>query len=268
MSVASSPDFEIGAATDPGRKRRGEPNQDALLVLPAESGRPPLLGVADGMGGHVGGAEASRLVVEAIAACYRHTEKIDSPPTILLDCLKEAHRVLLARAQERPDLASMGSTVALALITGGQVYAANVGDSRVYLLHGQEMIQLSYDHSVVADLVRAGQLTPLEALRSPKRNRLTQSLSPKRKEVTPFIAQAPFAEEDTLLLCSDGLWSVVSEAVIQAVTQELPPQEAAEKLMALVLAQGAPDNVTVVIARRRGAQKAKSYKEDETNPGL
>ena len=130
------------------------------------------------------------------------------------------------------------------------------------------MQQLSYDHSVVADQIRAGKLTPLQALRSPKRNRLTQSLTPRRKEINPFFYQAPFSSGDILLLCTDGLWGVVSEAIVQAVALELPPQEAAEKLVALTLASGAPDNVTVVIARRRGVKVAVSYDEDETNPGV
>ncbi len=272
MNVLSpEPQFsplEVGAATDPGRKRRGEPNQDALLVLPAEGERPPLFIVADGMGGYKGGAEASHLIVEQAAACYRQAGFPADLPDLLRECLFAAHRALIERAAADPELASMGSTAALAVISGGRVYAANVGDSRIYLLRGREMTQLSYDHSVVADQVRAGALTPLQALRSPKRNRLTQSISPKRKEITPYVTEAAFGEGDVLLLCSDGLWGVVSEPVIQAVALELPPQEAAEKLVALTLASGAPDNVTVVIARRAGTAHLVPSGEDETNPGL
>lgn len=268
MTPAPFLDLETGAATDPGRKRRGEPNQDALLVLPAEAERPPLFIVADGMGGHAGGAEASRLVVEAIVACYRKAERVPDPPALLKECLVQAHQALIEHARGHASLASMGSTAVLAIIDGGQVTIANVGDSRAYLLHGREVTQLSYDHSVVADQVRAGALTLLQALRSPKRNRLTLSISPKRKEINPYIAQSAFGEEDTLLLCTDGLWGVVSEAIMQAVALELPPQAAAEKLAALTLASGAPDNVTVVIARWRGAKIAASYDDDDTNPGL
>jgi serine/threonine protein phosphatase PrpC len=268
LSAFPGQSLELGAATDAGRKRRGEPNQDSHLVLPAEGDRPPMFIVADGMGGHAGGAEASRLVVETIAAHYRRVEKISDPLALLKDCLFQAHQALIAHVKGHPTLASMGSTAVLAIVDGGQVYIANVGDSRAYLLHGREVIQLSFDHSVVGDQIRLGRLTPLEALRSPKRNRLTQSISPKRKELDPYLAQSPFGEDDTLLLCTDGLWGVVTEAIMQAVALEIPPQEAADKLVALTLASGAPDNVTVVTARRRGAKITASYDDDETNPGL
>lgn len=263
-----SQSLETGSATDPGRKRGGEPNQDAVLVLQPEGGRPPLFIVADGMGGHAGGVEASHLVVEAIATRYRQMEKISDPSTLLKDCLLQAHQALIAHANSHPGLASMGSAAVVAMIDGGQVTVANVGDSRAYLLHDREMTQLSYDHSVVADQVRAGRITPLQALRSRKRNRLTLSISPKRREINPYSAQAAFGEEDTLLLCSDGLWGVVPETIMQAVALEMPPQKAAEKLVAYTLASGAPDNVSAVIARKRGAKTAAAYDEDDTNPGL
>jgi len=314
MMLASliPPDLEIGSATDPGLKRRGEANQDAILIDPAEGSRPPLFIVADGMGGHAGGALASKLVAEAIADHYCQAGDYRDLPALLGRCLLHAHQVLAEYAARQPEYASMGSTAALAVLLGKQVFIANVGDSRVYLIRGHpsasdaptlvsqpkrskpksktlgawlrrirggkrshldkdksftdlSMQQLSYDHSVVADQIRAGKITPLQALRSPKRNRLTQSLTPRRKEIAPFINQTAFAEEDTLLLCSDGLWGVVSEEIIHAVTLELPPQKAAEKLVALALARGAPDNVTVAIARRRGA-KAAVAPDDETNP--
>jgi protein phosphatase len=319
MTSASIPDIETGAATDAGRKRRGEPNQDAILVLPAENGRPPLFIVADGMGGHAGGALASKLVVETIVEHYCQAGNYRDLTVLLGDCLQRAHRALADRAAGQPEYSSMGSTAVLAVLQGGQVFIANVGDSRAYLIRdrqadsdaptlvrqsikprpiffsvrarlrrilgGQQsrreknktvpevdlaMQQLSYDHSVVADQIRAGKLTPLQALRSPKRNRLTQSLTPRRKEINPFFRQALFSTGDTLLLCSDGLWGVVSEAIMQAVALELPPQEATEKLVALTLASGAPDNVSVIVARWRGIERpVKADPElDDTNPGL
>ncbi len=268
MITAFFPDLETGAAIDPGRKRRGEPNQDALLVLPAEAERPPLFIVADGMGGHAGGALASKLVVEAIADHYRQAGDYRDLPALLGDCLQRAHKALADRAASRPEYSSMGSTAVLAILQGGQAFIANVGDSRAYLLHGREMIQLSYDHSVVADQIRAGKLTPLQALRSPKRNRLTQSISPKRKEINPYIARSAFGEDDTLVLCTDGLWGVVTESILQAVALELPPQEAAEKLVQQAVSYGGPDNVSVIIARWRETQITALYDDDDTKPGL
>ncbi len=311
MTLLLYPDLEIGAMSDPGRKRRDAPNEDAFLVLPAEGQRPPVMIVADGMGGHVGGSEASRLVTQAAADhfCQEWDALLQSSdqntlrarlPDLLGECLLAAHRALGEHARQHPEMASMGSTAVMAVIVGETVYVANVGDSRAYRLtdplKGGEAMgtattrrgwwsrlwsgggarssprsspvlqQLSYDHSIVAEQVRAGLITPLEALRSPKRNRLTQSITPARSELTPYTAQADFGPQDVLLLCTDGLWGVVSEAVIAAVLQELPPQVAAQKLVDLTLARGAPDNVTVIVARWRGVSVADN--EEKTNPGL
>jgi serine/threonine protein phosphatase PrpC len=309
---------ETGSATDAGRERGDEPNQDSLRVLPSEGGRPLLLIVADGMGGHAGGALASQMVVEAVAIHYYQATDYRDLGALLGDCLQHAHQVLKNYVASHAELASMGSTAVLAAVRGEQVFFANVGDSRAYLIRGRkaqagtptlvsgslkrksgfagmwagiagrlrgnrsrprqrngkgaepgpEMLQLSYDHSVVADQIRAGLITPLQALHSTKRNQLTQSITPRRAEITPYIAQMPFSPEDTLLLCTDGLWGVIPEATIQAIAGELPPQAAVEKLIALTLASGAPDNVTAVIARKRGAQTAASVDEDDTDPGL
>ena len=267
-TISARPGLEIGRATDAGRKYRGEPNQDTLLVLPAEAGRPSLVIVADGMGGHAGGAEASHIVAESVAAHYRTRKFPFDPSTFLKECLGQAHQDLINYVKTHPGLDSMGSTAVVALIDDGQAFVANVGDSRAYLLHGRSMTQLSYDHSVVADLVRAGQMTPLQALQSPVRNRLTQSISPKRKEIAPHLTRSTFGNGDILVLCTDGLWGVVTEAILQAVASELPPQAAAEKLINLTLARGAPDNVTVVITRRHGSQAAQAAESEGTNPGV
>jgi serine/threonine protein phosphatase PrpC len=276
-------DLSIGVATDPGRKRRDEPNQDSVLAVPAEKGHPPLLIVADGMGGHAGGADASRLVTEAIAYRYRQAGKVDDLPALLRDCLQAAYNALAGHVTGHPELASMGSTAVLAVPNAGQVLIANVGDSRAYRLRyanppdlprsrksllatwfrrakqpvkeqerAIEIHQLSYDHSVVADLVRAGQLTPLQALQSPQRNRLTQSITPRRPELTPFINTFPFGADDTLLLCTDGLWGVVPEATLAAIALEIPPKEAVDKLVHQALSYGGPDNISVIIARQDG----------------
>jgi len=281
MKSPTKSGLTIGMAIDPGRKRRAEPNQDAVLVIPAEKGRPPLFMVADGMGGHAGGAEASHLVVEAISWRYRQATKVDDLSALIQECLQVAFNTLVKQAEGRPELGSMGSTVVLAVPKDGRVLVANVGDSRAYRLRyvgtpvhlpsrrfrladwfrretrsipdqepDVEILQLSYDHSVVADLVRAGQLTPLEALQSPQRNRLTQSITPRRPGMTPYITEAPFGAGDTLLLCSDGLWGVIPEATLAAITLELSPQHAAEKLVQQAVSYGGPDNISVIIVRQ------------------
>lgn len=244
--------FDIGYASDPGRKRGGEPNQDAVSIEhPAEGQNiPPLLIVADGMGGHAGGAEASRLVIDAIHGHYRVTTEISDASKFLTECLDKALLALRDAAAQKPELTGMGSAIVLALLYPKKVVVANVGDCRAYLLHGKKMTQLSLDHSVVADQVRAGLLTPLQAIHHPKRNQLTQSLNSRRDTVKPFVKESRFNREDAIVLCTDGLWSLISEAVIQAVVSEMAPQQAAEKFVALTYARQSPDNISVIVVKR------------------
>lgn len=259
----------FGFQTDPGKKRRDEPNQDAVLVLPAENGKAPLLIVADGMGGHLGGETASRIVVATIQQTYEQAPPPDDYGPLLANCLVEAHQALRAHAAEHNEFESMGSTAVIVALEADKMIVANVGDSRAYLLRGREMKQVNFDHSVVADQVRAGVLTSLEALHNPLRNRLTQAISARRPEINPFVAQVSLEPDDTILLCTDGLWGVVADAVVQAVAVELAPQMAAEKLVALANTSQAPDNVSVVIARRKTARaQSMTDNEDKTNPGL
>lgn len=264
------PDFDIAVLTDPGRKRGGDSNQDSVMALPADPARgiSPLLIVADGMGGHVGGAIASQKVVEAIAGRYRQARRGEDFLLLLGDCLQAALEALQQHAAIEPSLVSMGSTVVLAVLEEGQAWVANIGDSRAYVIHGREMTQVSFDHSVVGDQVRAGLITPLEARSHPKRNRLTQSLSPKRTTIKPHICQVPFERDNTLVLCSDGLWGVIPEAMLHAVANDLPPGEAAEKLVDLANSSGGPDNISVIIARRRDASPAPLFGKDDETGGV
>jgi serine/threonine protein phosphatase PrpC len=293
-------DLNIGYASDPGRKRSSEPNQDSVLVIQAEQDHPPLFMVADGMGGHAGGAEASQLVVAAVGSRFRRSGRIDDLPAVLRECLQFAIDTLVDHVAGHPDLASMGSTAVIAVPQGGQIVIANVGDSRAYRLRYTslpvaipppaprrsrffnwfrrkdptgveeesqvEVTQLSYDHSVVADLVRAGQLTPLQALTSPQRNRLTQSITPRRLDLVPYVNQYPFGAGDTILLCSDGLWGVVPEATVAAIAMEFAPQLAANKLVQQAINYGGPDNISVIIVRANGEQ-TRSLDDDATLPG-
>lgn len=263
-------ELEFGAVTDPGRKRRAEPNQDSILVTQADAtaGRAPLLIIADGMGGYKGGAIASQIVVETISRHYQEKARDQDILVILTECIRLAHEAITARSAQETELGSMGSTVVMAVPTVEKVFCANVGDSRAYLVNARTLVQISQDQSVVAEQVRAGLLTTLQALRHPKRNRLTQSINAKRRDIRPYLNQVEWSHEDVLLLCTDGLWGVVSDAILRAVAWELPPQQAAEKLVELSKASGAPDNVSVIIARRKGWQSAQAKMDDITNPGI
>lgn len=259
--------FLIGAACDVGRKRKS--NQDALAVLLPEDGMliPSLLVIADGMGGHNGGETASRLVIEAFHETYvRLQPPLDAPQT-LQHCVQSAHESIRARAVGDQSLKGMGSTVAAAFLSDDRVDVINVGDSRAYLLRGQEISQISTDQSWVMDQVRAGKLTLEQARRHRKRNHLSMSLNANRPTVTPVLKSEMFERDDILLLCSDGLWGVVPEAFIWAASNEFEPQEAADKLVTLANQSGGRDNISVIIARRQDRQSVKTMQDDVTNAG-
>ena len=233
--------LRAGSATDVGQVR--SINQDSPLV---ERGS-DLYGVADGMGGHQGGEVASAMAVEL-------TARFATEPTV--DSLKEAvrlaNRAIFEKAGSDRDLHGMGTTlVAVRLVDGPdggtEVAWVNVGDSRVYLLRDDQLIQLSSDHSLVEDLVRDGQLTPDEAAVHPQRNIVTRALGIDLDVEVDANTVIPFTG-DRFLLCSDGLFNEVSADQITSVLRRLAdPTEAAAELVRLANEGGGRDNITVVV---------------------
>jgi protein phosphatase len=148
---------------------------------------------------------------------------------------------------------------------------ANVGDSHIYRIRTNTIEQISYDHSMVAELVRNGLINGEEALKHPQRSRLTMSISARREQITPFFLEFPIESGDRFLLCSDGLWSVVPEALILATALQYPPQTAAHRLVELANRAGGPDNISVIIAAPRATSGLEKKRTDssmeETNPG-
>ena len=250
--------YEIGQACDVGQKRRGDPNQDAVkVVLPGIfSRRPPLLILADGMGGHKGGALASDTVIQTIARKYRRSRPKDDILAVLERSILSAHKAVRSKAKKDSSLVAMGSTVVAAVPGDGKLYIANVGDSRAYLVNSEGVRQLTQDHSTVAELLRAGEITPEEVHDHPQRSRLTMAISARRTEIEPYRAAFELKQEDIILMCSDGLWDVISELQIWRVVYELPPQQAADKLVEMANAAGGPDNISVIVARKEGVQRA------------
>jgi PPM family protein phosphatase len=113
----------------------------------------------------------------------------------------------------------------------------------------------------VGEQVRLKIITPMEARDHPRRNRLTQALSPRRATIKPHICQVPFVKDDTLVLCSDGLWGVIPETLLHSVVNDLPPEEAVKKLVQLAIDSGGPDNITVILARHAEAHTIPLLKE-------
>jgi protein phosphatase len=228
-------------ATDVGQVRSN--NQDRYIGRP-EAG---LWAVADGMGGHQGGEIASQLACEALAGGYG-----DHTTTGLVAAIENANAAVHRAGSEDPELTGMGTTVvAIALVndnSAGEVLAvANVGDSRAYRLADGVLEQLTEDHSLVADMVREGSLSPEEAATHPQRNILTRVLGVYDEVPVDVITVNP-RHGDRYLLCSDGLFNEVTEEGIAAVLRRLAdPAEAADELVHRAVQSGGRDNVTVLL---------------------
>lgn len=235
--------IRIASQSDVGRARRD--NQDAYGEFASRSGE-RLLVVADGMGGHVGGATASRICVETLGAALG---ELDGGPD---ECLRRGLRLANARILEvaavQRELTGMGTTgIALLFGAAGRAWLGWVGDSRAYRLRAGMLEPLSRDHSLVAEWVRAGILLPEEAEQHPRRNELLRALG-VAPDVEPEIVELELRPGDRFLLCTDGLSAVVPLAEIAEVVAHEPPELAAVKLVAKANERGGPDNVTVAIA--------------------
>jgi protein phosphatase len=245
--------FEIGSALDPGRKRGAGKNQDALCVLGVPGPLPPLLVVADGMGGVAGGAEASQAVIASLAGAYTRAAAgalpLADPLALLRAGVADALAALRSAAGERPELARMGSTVVAALLEPARVALTNVGDSRAYLVGQSGIRQISFDHTLVGEGMRKGYLSREDARRHPQRSVLSLCVSAQRERVDPFTGLFPWAPGDCLVLCSDGLWGPVSEARIHETVMVHPPEQAAQRLVTLANENFGPDNIAVIVAR-------------------
>src|SRR5216684_9221315 len=206
-----------------------------------------LLVVADGMGGHRGGATASRLAGETVKAQYLGSETYDIAKA-LRESLTRANARIFTEAQTNPDLRGMGTTTSALVVKDHQAWFAHVGDSRIYLVRGDEIRQITEDHSLVASMVREGLLTAKEAETHPRRNVLQRSMGVSEDVEIDFSGPFSIQENDVFVLCSDGLHGLVKEHEIKQIAG-LPIDQAATEYVRLALARGAPDNVTVIVAR-------------------
>ena len=206
-----------------------------------------LLIVADGMGGHRGGATASRLAGETVKMQYLDSETTDIP-TALRQSLARANARIFSEAQSNPELRGMGTTTSVLAVRDHHGWLAHVGDSRIYLVRDGQIQQLTDDHSLVATMVREGLLTSQEAETHPRRNVLQRSMGVS--EEVEIDVRGPFElrEGDTFILCSDGLHGVVKEPELLEIAAGTI-EEAADEFLRRALERGAPDNVTVIVAR-------------------
>ncbi|MGH7233244.1 MAG: Stp1/IreP family PP2C-type Ser/Thr phosphatase [Nitrospiraceae bacterium] len=240
--------------TDCGRVRRS--NQDAFAVLNDHA----IWIVADGMGGRAGGDVASRLAVDTLVSALAHDRtggvvrdlSGDGLGTALGRAVRSSNQAIRDEALKRPALLGMGTTVVIAAISQetSEMTLAHVGDSRAYLLRGSDLTRLTRDHSFVEDALSQGQLTVEEALEHPLRHVLTRALGPET-DVDPDLMVHPLQRDDVLLLCTDGLTKMLSDAHIMSLlarTRE-SPDRACAALVEEANRRGGDDNISVILVR-------------------
>lgn len=232
----------FGSRTDIGCVR--DQNEDSLFV------NPPLFVVADGMGGHAAGEIASEIAVRTISELAPDTADTEA----LSKAVEQANRNIINAPLSGNGREGMGTTCTAAILDGTHLAIAQVGDSRAYLLHNGRLSQITRDHSLVANMVEAGQLTPDEARIHPNRSVITRALG-NDPTTTPDLYEINVEEGDRLLLCTDGLSSMLEDDEIQAVMNRISdPQQCASMLVSGALVAGGLDNVTVVIVNVVGAR--------------
>ncbi len=243
--------------SDVGRKRKG--NEDSLFVNPEQH----LFVVADGMGGHAAGEIASKVAVESINEFVCLTggdeeitwpfgldENISYDGNRLKTAIRYANRKVLEATKEKSEYEGMATTVAAVLVDGDTANLGHVGDSRVYLVRDGEITQLTSDHSWVNEQIQSGVISPDQARTHPLRNVVTRALGGK-PDLQVDMQQHKAKGGDMLLLCSDGLTTMITDEDIARVVREAGGhvEKAAQALVVSANAKGGEDNITVLLIR-------------------
>jgi serine/threonine protein phosphatase PrpC len=256
MDIKDEMEIEFGARSDIGRMRQN--NEDSFRVAP-EIG---LFVLSDGMGGQSSGEVASRMASDKVVAhCREGSANLSVSPTgqpiegisdganRLVSAVQLANRAVHQAAEEQAARHGMGATLVAVIVREERASIAHVGDSRVYRLRNGELELLTQDHSFIAEQVRQGLMTEQEAHNSNLQNVLLRAIGAEA-EVEVEVNEELFAEDDTLLLCSDGLTKELSDCQIGKVLSAIDdPEAAAEQLIKLANDAGGSDNITVIVLR-------------------
>lgn len=242
--------LDVAQLTDVGRKRPH--NEDNMAyVIPKDpqvmARKGALFIVADGMGGHAAGEVASEIAVDTVSNAYYQGDSDDAAVSLLY-AIRRANSLIHQRAAENMLRSGMGTTCVAAVLRGNVAYIANVGDSRAYLVHGNQVKQVSQDHSWVAEQVRAGLLTEDQARSHAQRNVITRCLG-TQSEVDVDIFSEPVEEGDTIILCTDGLSGQIDDNDLRAIVNQYVPQESVYHLVERANENGGPDNITAIVIR-------------------
>lgn len=253
LAVALHFTLDVAQRTHIGRIRAS--NEDSFIsVVPDDQDmlrtRGALFVVSDGMGGHSRGEVASELAIHSVKAAY-YQEPHNDIPTALVQAVKQANAAICqenavekAHGTSQPD---MGATCVAAVLHEHMLYAANVGDSRVYVQHAGHLRQITRDHSLVAQMVERGELSAAEMSTHEMRNLIYRALGFSDVEVDLFTE--PVQDGDSIILCTDGLCGVVPDEELQAIVEQYDPEESVRQLIARANDAGGPDNVTAIVVR-------------------
>lgn len=239
----------FGAATNVGMVRNE--NQDNYGVFPSGTNedrhpRGRLFVVADGMGGHRGGRAASEIAVRTIGDVF-FSDNSENVQVSLVNAIQTANEAIYSSSVQHEDLHGMGTTCVALVVKGPSVFVAHVGDSRVYCLTEKNILQLTEDHSAVAEMLRRGMLTPEEAKNHPERSVLYRALGTKTSAEVDVQPEHIAREEEWFVLCTDGLTNMVDDKEIHNIVVHQTPKHACNELIALANERGGYDNITVIV---------------------
>lgn len=239
------------ALTDIGFRRQN--NQDSLAVALCPSketweGSGHLFVVADGMGGHAVGELASKIATDTVPHMFAKLRERPQPEAIKL-AVEAANQAINERGSQNKDFLRMGTTCSSLVLCSHGAIIGHVGDSRVYRIRNRQIDQLTFDHSLVWEMIQSRRVHPRDAERLCPRNVITRSLGPEPEVNVDVEGPLPVLPGDVFLLCSDGLCGLVNDAEIGMIAGALPPEEACRLLVNLANLRGGPDNITVIIVQ-------------------
>lgn len=227
-------------------------NEDAYCIDEGSIGQlNNLFVIADGMGGHRGGAVASKMAVDQVFLAV--PGKSESIENIILDSIRSANHAIFSRAVEDSAFFGMGTTIEVVTISQENIYVGHVGDSRVYLYHDNKLIQITKDHSYVQELVDAGVITQEEAEVHPSKNRITRALGVDKYVEIDVHKLTRKEDKSVILMCTDGLTNMVpSEKIVNIINLNASLKERCNVLLEEALNQGGIDNITLVLIEIEG----------------
>lgn len=240
--------MRYGARTSKGKIRKV--NEDSYVVINNLSNNNCALAVADGMGGQELGNIASSIAADCFKEFFLNNEDLIDDIISDTDCFQNMFNTInnriLQLSKEKNLTLGMGTTMSVALITQNKLYTAHVGDSRIYLIHQDQIRQITKDHSYVEELIEKGMITKDEARQHPRKNVITRALGIE-EQVIADITQTDISGDDKLILCTDGLTNVVEDSEILSVIKSCnDPEDCAESLIKKANCLGGPDNITVI----------------------